>query len=113
MSELKLLGVNGILVNVARGSVIDEESLFIALRNNVIAGAAIDVWYDYKPNSNSKGQRYPFSYPFHTLRNVVLSPHRAASPLDDLHRWNEVIENIENFSKKNTLINIIDLNQEY
>lgn len=113
MNELKLLGPTGLLVNVARGSVIDETSLFNALRDNIIAGAAIDVWYNYKPSSDSEGRRYPFSHPFHTLRNVVLSPHRATSPLDDLRRWNEVIENIKRFSNENKLKNIIDLKQEY
>jgi len=114
MKELKLLGSTGLLVNVARGNVIDEESLFLALRNNVISGAALDVWYAYNPSADSQGRRYPFSHPFHTLQNVVLSPHRAASPLDDLTRWDEVIENIEKFAKGDTkLRNIIDLAQEY
>lgn len=113
IEELTLLGPTGLLVNVARGNVIDEESLFIALRNNVIAGAAIDVWYNYKPRSDSKGRKYPFSHPFHTLQNAVLSPHRAASPFDDLHRWNEVVENIERFSQGDRPRSIINLEREY
>jgi len=113
IEELTLLGPTGLLANVARGNVIDEESLFMALKNNVIAGAAIDVWYNYKPCSDSKGRKYPFSHPFHTLQNVVLSPHRAASPFDDLHRWTEVVENIERFSRGNGLGSIIDLEREY
>jgi len=113
MRELRLLGPSGLLVNMGRGSLIDEQSLFKALNDNVIAGAAIDVWYDYDPSRDSEGRRYPFSHPFHTLQNVVLSPHRAASPLDDLHRWDEVIENIERFSRGDRLRNIVDLEQEY
>lgn len=112
--ELELLGINGLLVNVARGHVVNEESLFLALKNAVIAGAAIDVWYSYNPRPDSKGRRYPFSYPFHKLRNVVLSPHRAASPLDDLQRWGEIIANIERFAKgTGEFINVVDLENEY
>ncbi|UCH31297.1 MAG: hypothetical protein JSV05_07315 [Candidatus Bathyarchaeota archaeon] len=112
--ELDLLGSRGLVVNVARGQIINEEALFIALKKKIIAGAAIDVWYDYHPTPDSHGRRYPFSLPFQQLENVVLSPHRAASPFDDLQRWSEIIENIERFSKGDKeLINIIDLEKEY
>lgn len=114
MRELELLGSNGLLVNVARGHVVNEESLFMALKNEVIAGTAIDVWYNYNPDPDDKGRRYPFSYPFHRLRNVILSPHRAASPLDDLQRWDEVIENIQRFARgTRKFINVVDLEKEY
>ncbi len=112
--ELELLGSYGLLVNVARGNIIDEKSLFDALRNGVIAGAAIDTWYDYDPVPDRKGRKYPFSHPFHELQNVILSPHRAASPLDDLARWNEVIENIQRYAKgSEELLNVVDLARGY
>ncbi|MFX0209131.1 MAG: NAD(P)-dependent oxidoreductase, partial [Candidatus Hodarchaeota archaeon] len=84
-NELTRLGSKGLLVNVSRGSVVDEDSLFQALRDNIIAGAAIDVWYNYNPDPDDQGRKYPYShsFPFHTLDNVILSPHRAASPFDD------------------------------
>jgi len=115
-NELTRLGSKGLLVNVSRGSVIDEVALFQALRDNVIAGAAIDVWYNYSPDPDDQGQRFPYSThtPFHSLDNVILSPHRAASPFDDLERWNEVIENIKRFNRgEETFLNVVDLNQEY
>lgn len=112
--ELELLGSNGLLINVARGKVVNEEDLFIALKNGVIAGAAIDVWYNYDPNPDSKGRRYPFSHPFNKLQNVVLSPHRGASPLNDLQRWDEVLENIERAADgSRRFINLVDLKKEY
>jgi phosphoglycerate dehydrogenase-like enzyme len=112
--ELKMLGPEGLLVNVSRGSVINEKSLFHALQNKEIAGAAIDVWYNYNPDPDEKGRKFPYKYPFHDLDNVVLSPHRAASPFDDLVRWNEVIENIKRFNRgENTFLNEVDLKREY
>lgn len=112
--ELELLGSDGLLVNVARGHIIDEASLFTALKDQIIAGAAIDAWYDYDPAPDCKGRRYPFSHPFHELPNVVLSPHRAASPLDDLTRWEDVIENIRRYAEGNpALLNVVDLTREY
>ncbi|MFX1508066.1 MAG: NAD(P)-dependent oxidoreductase [Promethearchaeota archaeon] len=115
-NELKRLGSKGLLVNVSRGSVVDEASLFQALQDNIIAGAAIDVWYNYTPDPDDQGRKYPYShlFPFHTLDNVILSPHRAASPFDDLERWNEVIENILRFNRgETTFINVVDLEREY
>jgi len=112
--ELNLLGADGLLVNIARGSVIDENSLYIALYERRIAGAAIDVWYEYRPEPDGKGRKYPFHYPFHTFDNFILSPHRAASPFSDLKRWDEVIDNISRFaSNADRFINVVDLDKEY
>ncbi|MFX1534312.1 MAG: NAD(P)-dependent oxidoreductase [Promethearchaeota archaeon] len=114
MDELRLLGAEGLIVNVSRGPVIDEASLFTALKEKIIAGAAIDVWYNYRPEPDEEGKKYPFSKPFHILDNIVLSPHRGASPMNDLLRWNEVIENIRRFATgKKSFINIVNLENEY
>jgi lactate dehydrogenase-like 2-hydroxyacid dehydrogenase len=45
---LKALGPQGVLVNIARGSLVDTEALAVALRDKVIAAAAIDV-YESEP----------------------------------------------------------------
>lgn len=112
--ELKLLGKDGLLVNVARGIIVDEESLYYALKKNIIGGAALDVWYDYSPKKDKKGKEHPAKYPFHNLSNIILSPHRAASPFDDLSRWDEVFENIKRAAKgRKDFLNIVDLNEEY
>jgi len=113
-AELDLLGENGIVVNVGRGQVIDEKALYDALKDGKIAGAAIDVWYDYRPESDEDGRKYPYRYPFHELDNAVLSPHRGASPMNDLRRWDEVIENIKRVRNgSDDLLNIVDLDEEY
>jgi phosphoglycerate dehydrogenase-like enzyme len=112
--ELKLLGKKGLVVNVARGEIIDEESLYGALKRKDITGAAIDVWYDYTPKSDGEGRKYPFHFPFHTLDNIILSPHRGYSPFSDLLRWDEIIENIKRIAMGRTdFINIVNLDEEY
>jgi phosphoglycerate dehydrogenase-like enzyme len=112
--ELELLGGKGLVVTVARGLVIDEEAFYKALLKNKIMGAGIDVWYEYQPEADSEGRKYPSAYPFHELDNVVLSPHRGASPMDDLRRWDEVIENITRFAQgRDDFINVVELERGY
>jgi hydroxypyruvate reductase len=62
---LKALGPQGCVINVARGSVIDETALIDALRNGVIAGAALDV-FEAEPNVPEA---------LRAMDNVVLTPH--------------------------------------
>jgi len=112
--ELELLGSEGLLITVARGEVIDEDDFYQALKNKTIAGAAIDVWYNYRPEPDDNGRTFPTQHPFHQLDNVILSPHRGASPMSDLRRWNEVIENISRFTRGETnFLNVVDLENEY
>jgi phosphoglycerate dehydrogenase-like enzyme len=57
-----------IFVNTARGSIVKEADLIDALRSNRIAGAGLDV-FEREPLPNDS--------PFHSLPNVVLTPHAA------------------------------------
>jgi lactate dehydrogenase-like 2-hydroxyacid dehydrogenase len=66
---LKALGPKGYLINVARGSVVDEEALVHALQAGVIAGAGLDVFAD-EPNVPEA---------LWSLTNVVLTPHMASA----------------------------------
>jgi len=114
-AELGQLGSRGLLINVARGGVVDEAALYAALRSGTIAGAAIDVWYDYRPTPDKKQRKSPYrpEHPFHELDNVVLSPHRAASPVFSLERWNEVAEHLRRFAASQEAQQVIDLAREY
>ena len=102
------------LINCARGGIINEDALYSTLQNRRIGGAAIDVWYEYKPDPDDEGRKYPYHLPFHELDNLILSPHRAASPFDNLERWDEVIENLKRLAQNRTdFLNQVDLEKEY
>lgn len=62
---LAALGPQGHIVNIARGSVIDEQALIVALETGVIAGAALDV-YEHEPEVPAR---------LKALENAVLAPH--------------------------------------
>ncbi|MEK7346347.1 MAG: 2-hydroxyacid dehydrogenase [Pseudomonadota bacterium] len=66
---LKALGPRGFLINVARGSVVDEQALVDALQNGTIAGAGLDVFAN-EPQVPEV---------LRGLRNVVLTPHMASA----------------------------------
>jgi len=69
---LNALGNTGFLINVARGSIVDTEALIAALKNNVIAGAGLDVFED-EPNIPA---------PLCQFDNVVLLPHLASNTVE-------------------------------
>ena len=66
---LTALGKTGYLINVARGSVVDESALIVALQSGVIAGAGLDVFED-EPNVPEA---------LRAMNNVVLTPHVASA----------------------------------
>jgi lactate dehydrogenase-like 2-hydroxyacid dehydrogenase len=68
----KALGPNGFFINVARGSVADEPALLHALENNVIKGAALDVFYN-EPNIDPR---------FLSLKNALLHPHHGSGTVE-------------------------------
>lgn len=66
---LQALGAKGYLINIARGSVVDQPVLVQALKDKTIAGAALDVFWD-EPIVDPELRRLP---------NVVLTPHMASA----------------------------------
>jgi phosphoglycerate dehydrogenase-like enzyme len=104
--RLGLMKPSAFLINIARGPVVDEDALYAALRDGGIAGAAIDVWWQY-PNAgepNRRGSRHPF----HELPNVLVTPHNSGWTSGMVRRrWDEVAENLGRFVRGEPLINIV------
>lgn len=64
------------LVNVGRGSTVNEEALYLSLKQGILKGAAIDVWYKYPRKHDD--DMMPSEFPFWELNNVLLSPHKSS-----------------------------------
>jgi len=87
--ELALMKPTAILINTARGSVVDEQALVEALQNGTIAGAGLDVFVT---------EPLPPDHPLRSMENVVLSPHAAAMiPEATLAGMAMVVDNVANF----------------
>lgn len=72
VAVLKALGPAGFLVNVARGSVVDEPALVAALQADEIAGASLDVFVE-EPRMPEE---------LYAMENVVLQPHQASATVE-------------------------------
>jgi phosphoglycerate dehydrogenase-like enzyme len=104
--ELRLLGPESYLVNVARGPLVEEEALYAALHDGTIAGAALDVWYRYP--SHTGEQMLPASLPFWELDNVVMTPHAAGWSDSTLAgRWRFIAEQVARLAEGQPLHNVI------
>jgi len=80
---LKALGPNGILINVARGSVVDEEALIKALKDKTILSAGLDV-FAHEPNVPQA---------LIEMENVVLLPHVGSASLATRRAMDELVAN--------------------
>ena len=84
-AALRALKPGAVLVNVARGGVVDEPALLEALRDNRIALAGLDVFAD---------EPLPADSPFWAMPNVIVSPHSSANAasenrkITDIFRYN-------------------------
>jgi len=108
-SCLATMGPNSILVNVARGPVVDEEALFTALSAGVIEHAVIDTWYQYPDPMGGLDQVCrPSRFPFETLSNVTMSSH-ASGWTDALftRRFSVIGDNLERLEHDAPLANVL------
>ncbi|MGC8497360.1 MAG: 2-hydroxyacid dehydrogenase [Thermoplasmata archaeon] len=70
IDKLNLMKHNAILVNIARGNIINEKDLFEFLSEHMEFTACLDVWWHYPQNETFKQD-----YPFENLENVIMTPH--------------------------------------
>jgi phosphoglycerate dehydrogenase-like enzyme len=92
--ELEWMKRDAILVNVARGAILDEEALYTHLQINPTFQAGIDTWWE----EPLRGGPFRMAFPFLELPNVLGSPHNSAlvaSVIGDAAQ--QAAQNIKNF----------------
>lgn len=94
---LDLMKPNSILINAARGGIVNEADLLDALKNKKIAGAGLDVFAQ---------EPLPESSPLRNLPNLVLTPHLGATTLEAQERVGEMaVDQLKEFFLNNKLLN--------
>jgi phosphoglycerate dehydrogenase-like enzyme len=103
--QLRRMKRTAYLVNVARGSLVDEAALGRALKRRRIAGAALDVT-EHEPLAPTS--------PLWKLENVFLTPHLSAASEALWERMADlVLENLERWFRGRALVNRVDLRRGY
>ncbi len=99
LQKLKLMKPTAILINTARGKIINENDLSFALDNDIIAGAGLDVLSSEPPNSDN---------PLLKAKNCVITPHQAWASIESRQRLLDgVINNVKSFIEDNP-VNVVN-----
>jgi len=92
-------------INIGRGKSVVTEDLMVALNNNEIAGAALDV-ADPEP--------LPANHPLWKIPNVIITPHNSAPSDQMLERfWTLVRENLRRYTAGEPMLNVVDIKRGY
>lgn len=103
--ELALLPRGAILVNIARGALVDEPALLDALASGHLGGAALDVFAEEPLREDS---------PFWGIPNVLVSPHSASTSDRENRRITDLFcENLRRFLAGEALLNVLDVERMY
>jgi phosphoglycerate dehydrogenase-like enzyme len=104
--RLHLMKPTAYLINVARAEICNEAALYTALASGRIAGAALDVWYQYP---TAAAPTPPATLPFHQLDSVIMTPHVSGWTEGMLDaRANLIADNIGRIARGDTPLNAID-----
>jgi phosphoglycerate dehydrogenase-like enzyme len=102
--ELALLPAHALLVNVARGELLDESALAAALNAGGIAGAMLDV---------TMSEPLPPESPLWSARNLWITPHMSGGTLESRARSLDLlVDNVRRYISGETLVNVVDLELE-
>lgn len=94
-----------ILVNIARGKVVDTQALLEALESGRLRGACLDV---------TEPEPLPADHPLWRTEGVLITPHVAAdSKLSEERAWELLRENVRRFGAGEPLYNVVDLKAGY
>ncbi|MGD8789927.1 MAG: 2-hydroxyacid dehydrogenase [Burkholderiales bacterium] len=105
-SEFAAMKPTGVIINVARGALIDEEALYVACRDRKIGGAIIDTWYQYPSAGTTTSE--PSRFAFRDLDNIIMTPHASAWTDSLITRRNRVIaSNLDRLATNQPLLNVV------
>ncbi len=100
MKELKMMKKNSFLINTSRGPIINENDLVEALKEEIIAGAGLDV-FEKEPLSQDHKLRF--------LPNALLLPHLGYVTVENYSKfYTQMIENLNACIKKKPIRIILD-----
>jgi phosphoglycerate dehydrogenase-like enzyme len=103
--ELRSMKRGAILINIARGAIVDEAALIEVLREGHLGGAALDVFAK---------EPLPADSPLWDLPNVIVSPHSASTvPAENARLTDLFCENLRRYLEGKPLINVFDRAQRY
>ncbi len=104
-SELASLPQGAVLINIARGAVVDEAALIESLRSGHLGGAALDVFEE---------EPLPQSSPLWEMPNVLVSPHSGStSDRENGRLTNLFCENLRRYLDGEPLLNVLDTEKLY
>lgn len=105
-AELAAMKPTGVLINVSRAPIADEEALYGALQHRTIGGAVLDVWYGYPAGADDRVA--PARFRFEDLPNAVCTPHSSAwtTRLPE-RRYAFIARNIDRLIAGEPLLNLV------
>jgi len=105
-AQLGAMKPTAVIINVARGALIDERALFEACKSRRIGGAIIDTWYRYPRQGDMIGA--PGTLPFRELDNIIMTPH-ASGWTEGLRprRCKLIAENLDRLAQGRELLNVV------
>jgi len=96
---------DAVIINVSRGSIINEKHLIDHLHKGNLLGAALDVFEE---------EPLPVENPLWDMENVIVTSHNSwISEMRDERRFRTIFENMERYIKRKDLINVVNLERGY
>jgi phosphoglycerate dehydrogenase-like enzyme len=103
--ELAVMKKGSVLINIARGSIVDEPALFRSLQSGHLGGLASDVFWEEPLHPES---------PFWDMPNVIISPHSASTADTENSKLTEIfVYNLHRYLERKPLRNLLDKNALY